>query len=270
MMQRILDEAEEEFSTLFLYKNIKNITYISLTRAFTLKRMEQFPDLVDFYIRSNPNITLKYVQDNIDLTDRRIIPALNKNVALSIEDLKKIDNPYIYEYKNKNYVYTDANKYIIVSPVPTYVKISIKDIDDCKYLRRDLCGSISENTTINITFIKHFKDRLDWYKVSEYADITMEDIKANLDLPWNFKRLSVHRNLTFKFVVEHKHFPWDWEMLISYGNINRKEYLKYKKIIRPYIPYGCSESYDIMLRKHLIDIYIVSIIVNPSCHILHL
>lgn len=55
--------------------------------------------------------------------------------------------------------------------------------------------------------------------LSFHADVTIDDIVNNMDLPWNWHGLSNNDNITFDDVISHPDLPWDWSSLSWNKNI---------------------------------------------------
>ena len=78
----------------------------------------------------------------------------------------------------------------------------------------DLYHWMSSNITLNINHILlNATKSWHWYFISLNESITMNDVKNNLHLPWNYRQLSSNPNLTIKFVKKTINKQWNWNAI---------------------------------------------------------
>lgn len=119
------------------------------------------------FLSSNPNLTMKFILDNID-ANPRFVNLNTKRYSLNWNSLSF--NPGI--------------------------KISdITNNPDLPWNYR----MISKNPNMNIKFLLNNFENLDIDSISSNPGITMLDIESNPDLPWNFEYISSNPNLTLEF-----------------------------------------------------------------------
>ena len=73
---------------------------------------------------------------------------------------------------------------------------------------------ISQNPNITIEIIRANLDHpWNWAKLTTHPNITWEIIQSNLDLPWRLKDFSRNPNLTLAIVKANPDFDWCWLFL---------------------------------------------------------
>ena len=83
---------------------------------------------------------------------------------------------------------------------------------------------ISKNPNITLDYIKNNKDiPWDWQILSKYINICENELSNNLKLPWSFKYLTNNINISFQFIINNHNFDWDWYSLLSSEKIQKKD-----------------------------------------------
>lgn len=184
---------------------------ISRNPAITMEDVKNNPDLPwDFGgLSMNPNLTIEYVKNNLDKNWNWADITFNADV----NDIK--NNPdlpwawYAFGSNNKNITIDFITKHMEKGNIMDLFKVSLNpeikpdDVRNNPDLPWEFyLGGFSYNPSIDIEFVKEFKDRLCFQEVSANPGITMEDIRNNPDLPWEWLDVSINPNLTIDFVKE--------------------------------------------------------------------
>ena len=75
-----------------------------------------------------------------------------------------------------------------------------------------------------IDFVKIFPvEKWDWIEISRNINIKMEDIRDNIDLPWNWRYgVSSNPNLDLDMIRDFPYYDWDKSLLSKFLPLNLK------------------------------------------------
>jgi hypothetical protein len=213
-----------------------------------------------FNIISNPNITLKFIENypnfNWDAAVVRmkrnqiLYPNINNN-GIETCGIAYTNNDKYYDYElNENYqqvckldddyqsVYSNNISEDNTCSYETVIEL-IKQLD--RNTKSDW-NILSSSMYITFDFVKNnINQAWNWYLLSKNTIITIDSITKNIDLPWNKKGLYLNPNITDKFFVLYPQFiianytkpteiiglnsslyttEYDWHFLSSSTNIS--------------------------------------------------
>ena len=77
---------------------------------------------------------------------------------------------------------------------------------------------ISERPDLTIPFIRHFSNKLDWFRISENIDFHL--VIENPDLPWDYDGLSSNKKITTDDIIENTQIKWNFKKLSKHIDIN--------------------------------------------------
>jgi hypothetical protein len=143
-------------------------------------------------VSSNPAITLKDIEDNLDMDWNWEYIASNPNIRMY----------FVKKYKDK---FKHAWDRISQNP-----GITTKDIEDNLELDWNWYH-VSKNVNIDINFVKKYKDQLEAFVIAN-PGITMNDIRDNPDVDWDYDDISINPNITFEFIEDNLE-KIDWFIL---------------------------------------------------------
>ncbi len=86
---------------------------------------------------------------------------------------------------------------------------------------------ISKTVTMNVVLL-HPEYLWDYNSMSYNPNITMDIIIKNLDKPWNWHRLSKHRDI-LDVVLSYPDLSWDWNILSKHPNLTMQIILMFPK-----------------------------------------
>ena len=83
--------------------------------------------------------------------------------------------------------------------------ISLEQIDDS--LPWDW-SRISVRRDLNITFIKKHANKMSFDRISRYTKLTIDELRTNIDLPWNWSILSGNIEISIDDKLMSLDLPW--------------------------------------------------------------
>ena len=149
------------------------------------------------YISENPSISLKDINDNIDL------PWNFENVfntwGSGIVGRPDLTFEFVWKHKDK---WSD----IAIRTISKHMNINI--IESHPEFSWNYIG-ISLNHTLTIDFVlKHRNENWNWMAISKNRGIKLSDILNHRELPWNTQLISNNKSLTIEDVLNHPELPW--------------------------------------------------------------
>ena len=172
--------------------------------------MEHLKEFVEFKISNN-----KYEDYLRNMGKIYYKESLDDNLQKYYENFKKLEtNKEKWEEKTR---YCNSTKE--------------KDYDDGmnKYNEED------EKTYVD-NYIKKYMDdeemknrfiELKFNEISLHNGITLEMVKNNLELKWDWCAISGHKNITWEMIKNNPELPWDYEGILSNKNIKFEDLKKY-------------------------------------------
>jgi len=217
---------------LVLYANPDDYNHwfhIMESKKFTIDIVKKYPiKYWDFCIISmNKNITYQTILDN--LVYNWDWKKFCKNPSLTLEFVKShpeikwdyegfSSNPNItYEFIEENQMLQFCWKSLYKNENIKWKKLFCPRNNDYYYL--------SFNPHLDFEIVDLNKP-WDWDLIS--YNVTIDIIKKNPEMPWDYVSLSRNKNLTAEFVLENLDKNWDWN-LISYNRFNSDELVKIRR-----------------------------------------
>lgn len=170
----------------------------------------------------NPNIDIKFVEENMDLPWNWEGLSANRNVTF--EDIKRHIDDFEPDVFGIAKITIDDVKNNPTIPWNEYLSknsnISIADIEANIDLVDWNWWEMSSNQTVTLAFVlSHDPDAWNWAELSRNKGIKIEDIEANMDLDWEFDMVSDNPNLTLEFVSLYEDLDWDWAAICEHKDI---------------------------------------------------
>ena len=256
----------EEFILKYPYQNW-NIEYIIEKNKITdFKSLSKFKNITQRIIKKYPNKLWdqEWMILNTNIKLEKYIPFnLIEKYSYKWDYWKLSKNPNLTEEFILKYPYQDWNiGYLINNNKITDFKSLSKFINIYSYINNypDKPWDwewIIENTDIELekyipfNLIEKYRNRLNYYKLSEYQDITEEFILKYPYQDWNigylirnkkitdFKSLSKFININREIINNYQNKPWDWEWLIENTDNYVEEYISLNLIEK----YPCKWNY---------------------------
>ena len=190
------------------------------------------------FVGLNRNITEEIIRDNFHYDwDLCFIFKYNANI-----DKVKLLN--IIQQKIKDNQVDKKKLEQIEELCPDYFKdipdLQIKpsskdyDLNDRQILLYDP-NYIKELDDEKIRKIEYYKKR---DEVSGRSDITLDIIKEEIELPWNWDIISERQNMTFDMIKENKTLPWNWDIISERPDITWETIynnIEHKNMIQEYL-----------------------------------
>lgn len=192
------------------------------------------------YAMANPNITEKFVEDNIELLKQYSFYQLSKNRAISMEYIEShCDYPWCWPAValNPNLTIDFIKKYP-KTPAGNWIwsnifrgSIPTNDLDN--YLSQLSPLELEEimmwmgTDIVELEYMSHVSIPRFYRKeflvtdilktdsrymaiASKSPNITMEDVKNHPEVLWSYSQLSCNQNLTFRFVLDNPLIEWSY------------------------------------------------------------
>lgn len=183
-------------------------------------------------LSANPNITMEFVEVNLDKPWNFGAYGLSMNPAITTDFIKKyIDKPWNFGKGGLsanpaiNIDFVKNNRDADWSSAKLYANPSISSNDIEKYFEKWSRDTIAWQSDITVEFIDKHIDRVCWQELSENTSITPELVEKYIDKPWHWGEYGLSSNpiLTRKFVDKHS------DKLLEFNSLVFKELNKSKE-----------------------------------------
>lgn len=186
----VITKNNYNYKDLLLY-NLSNNSNIDFS---TINIQNYFPRSDwDWYggLSKNPKLTLKFVEDNIDMNWNWGKNGLSNHHIITADFLKK------YSHKKWNWIELSNN------------------------------DSIHKNIDLLELFINK---PWDWIILSSLDYLPLNFIEKHMDKNWSYNRLSTNKNLTIDFINKYPHKSWNWNYIIHSSHFKFTDIINKLKI----------------------------------------
>lgn len=141
---------------------------------------------------------------------------------MTLDDLLdriNIDQFFVELYLRQDFTWQHVQKY----PNIRWSAWSISKIAPLDYIINNPMMNwpfdyISERPDLTIPFMKHFSNKLDWFRISARIDFHL--VIENPDLPWCSEGLSLNEKITVDEIIENPQIEWNFKLLSKHIDIN--------------------------------------------------
>jgi hypothetical protein len=243
----------------------------STNPRLTMEIVKKYPShLFNFFqVAQNKNITLKDIEENLNLPWDWNGISLNPN--LTIDFIKKYkDRDWSWYYISTNNVFTpkDVNDNPDIRWDYRGLSYNSSITQDFVFQNKDkdwdmIC--LSANSVISSRFIEEHKSDFKWCmsSVSINPNVDMDFIERHINWKWDYNNISRKKNLTIQFLRKYKDRKWDWYLVSSNCVITQKDMDNNPDL--PWNPFGHALNPNIDLeRKQYMNYSAVYLVRNPS------
>lgn len=239
---KVMDDALNEYGMIW-HKNLSNLQkkhnfrkkwYETITNENFQYRMvkEIYADMDWKKFSENPNLTWKIISNNLDYPWDWEVIASHKNITWKI--IRK--NPQILCYPRAVSINPNITFDIVISNLDydwhwefllcnknitwENIKNQFPNLTSLrpKYIHA-LCKN--ENVTLDIIRLNSYI-KWDWYCLSSNTNIDIKFVRENLDRFLGlecFRGISKNKNITWDIICKNSDLPWDWSAISENENI---------------------------------------------------
>jgi hypothetical protein len=235
----IIDNLNKKDNMFNIVLDIDDIYTNMFLTIDIVNKLKDYIEIDWWHVSGHNNITIDIIEEYIDYID---FDSVCHNDNMTFDFVKK----YYDRFKNNfNWNKLSYHKNITMDNILEHIEYPW----NFKYVTENHNFNIS---MINYYYINMIEYHINWFFISDYSSIMMEDIENHLHYPWdwyqvslnpnitiefiikymdkyplNFTRISMNKNITLDMIENNLDLPWEWEYIAKKNNITEEFIIKH-------------------------------------------